>query len=274
MATGLLLGRNPAPEPPFPPPASYGVNRVPQRRPLDPEKLLDLGLNLISRAQDQTTKACDLFKKLDNLARMNRDRLEDEDVVKALTNLREDAEVLLERGFHSLDTALEIMTRLRRPTPEFGERVTEESAVRWRACFQAIAGIYSRAYIAMHEMVIVTPTCGDLSHIPPKLHFYQNAQVTMRRYHHRQTAAELARLPLVLEYWRWRLVKGVEAGVVPGTVATRKGPPKLGQGGNGNNRGGDDDDDDTNGRGGNTTWDGMFTTLDTRFRVSALTNMP
>lgn len=266
MATGILIGRNPATSPPFQPPTFYGVNRVPQRKPLNPEKLLSLGLDLTSRAQEQITKACDLFRDLDKLARMNRDRLQAGDVVKALTDLREDAEVLLERGFYSLDVALEIMTRLRRPAPKFGERVTEESSARWKACFQAMAGIYSRAYLDIHDMVIAAPTCGDLSHVPPKLHFSEPAAVAMKRYHHRQSAAASVGLPLVLEYWRWRLVKGVEAGVLPGVVAYRQTPPRATQGNNGN------EGDDTNNGDGDTRWNGMFMALDIRFWMSSLTN--
>ena len=223
MASGIIINRNAVPAPLFQPPASYGINRVPQRKALDPEKLLNLGLDLITRAQDQTSKACDLFRKLEKFACLNRDDLDDEDNVQILTELREDAEVLLERGLYSLDVALEILTRLGRPKAEFGEKVTEKSNKRWKACFLAMAGIYARAYQRVYEDVIPAKTLGDLSHVPPKLHFGEPAKAARKRYDHRLSAAVCGGFPLIEEYWRERLVKGVEAKHLPGVVTTRRG---------------------------------------------------
>lgn len=225
MATGILLGRKPLPEPLFQPPISYGTNRIPERKPLDPEKLLGLGLSLTTRAKDQIAEAKGLFCRLDALARMNRTNLKDENVVKALVELREEAEVLLERGLYSLDVALETMTRLRRPRPSFAERVTEASHMRWKSCFGAMAGVYARVYFQIYSMVLQMPTCGNLSHVPPKLHFSQPAKIARTRYDHRLAAAQGARVRRVVEYWRCRIVKGIEAGELPGQVIVPAGSP-------------------------------------------------
>lgn len=222
MATGILMGRNPPLKPPFQPPTSTGINRVPARPPLDPEKLLNLGLDLTNNAKEKVSEACDLFSLLEWLARLNRANLEDQDVVKVLTELREDAEVLLERGLYSLDVAQEVRMRLGNHNPEHGETFTRKSSRRWLQCFYALSGIWSRAYIKVHGRILAAPTCGDLSHIPPKLHFGQPSREARKRYNNRLSVAVGANFPLVVDYWRSRLVKGIEAGELPGRVTLRE----------------------------------------------------
>lgn len=221
MATGLLLGRKPPPRPHFPPPTSFGINRVPEKKPLDPEKLLNLGLDLTNTAKDKITEACELFGRIGSLARLNRENLEDKDVVKALTDLREDAEVLLERGLYSLDVAQEVRTRLAKGNIELGETVTRESSRRWTQCFYALAGVWARAYIKIYGMVLGLQTYGNLSHVPPKLQFEPPSWEARKRYDRRLAVAAAANFPLVVEYWRRRLIRGIEAGDLPGRVVLR-----------------------------------------------------
>lgn len=221
MATGILLKRPPAPKPPFQPPTSYGINRLPPPEPLDPEKFVGLGLDLSTRAREQTAQACGLFRLLDEFARLNRDNLANEDVVNVLTDLREEAEVVLERGFYAFDVATEVLTRIGRHEPVFGEIITKEGRDRWRSYFHSLRGVLARAYKGMYEMVLATPTCGDLSHIPPKLHFAEPALVMKRRYDRRLGLAVVAGHDEGKEYWRRRLVKGVGSGALPGQVVLR-----------------------------------------------------
>lgn len=222
MASGILLKRKPLPKPPFQPPTSTGINRVPEKTPSDPEKLLTLGLDLTDKAKDKVAEARELFTRLDWLARLNRNNLEDEDVVTVLTDLREGAEVLLERGLYSLDVAQEIRKRLRNYEPKHGEEATRESTRRWRQCFYTLSGVWARTYIQVYGILLGTPTCGDLSHIPPNLHFYQPSREARKRYDDRLATAVGANFVLVVDYWRGRLVKGIEAGELPGRVTLRE----------------------------------------------------
>lgn len=221
MATGILLKRPPAQKPPFQPP-TYGINRLPPPEPLDPEKFVGLGLYLSTRAREQTSKACGLFRRLDEFARLNRNNLSNADVVNALTNLREQAEVELERGFYAFDVATEVLTRIGRHEPSFGEIITREDRERWKSYFHSLRGVLARAYKGMYEMVLATPTCGDLSHIPPQLHFSDPGLVMKRRYDRRLGLAVVAGHDQGKEYWRRRLVKGVESGALPGQVVLQE----------------------------------------------------
>lgn len=220
MATGILLKRPPAPKPPFKPP-SYGINRLPPPEPLDPEKFVGLGLDLSTRARKQVAKACELFQRLDEFARINRNNLSNEDVVNILTDLREEAEAELERGFYAFDVATEVLTRVGRHGPSFGEIITRKDRERWKSYFHSLRGVLARAYVGIYDMVLAAPTCGDLSHIPPQLHFSDPGLVMKRRYDRRQGMAVVAGHEEGKEYWRRRLVKGVESGALPGQVVLR-----------------------------------------------------
>lgn len=226
MATGILLKRPPAQRPPSQPP-NYGINRLPPPEPLDPEKFVGLGFDLSTRAREQIAKACGLFRRLDEFARLNRNNLSNPDVVSTLTNLREEAEVQLERGFYAFDVATEVLTRIGRHEPSFGEIITREDRERWKSYFHSLRGVLARAYKGMYEIVLATPTCGDLSDIPPQLHFSDPGLVMKRRYDRRLGLAVVAGHDEGKEYWRRRLVKGVESGALPGQVVLRSERSEL-----------------------------------------------
>ncbi|SPO00090.1 uncharacterized protein DNG_02942 [Cephalotrichum gorgonifer] len=226
MASGIIMKTRPVPKPPFPPPASFGINRVPEPKPLDLEKLLGLGTDLVARAWDEVQKACGLFRHLDELARVNRSNLGNKDVVTVLTDLRRDAEVSLERGFYAFDVAMEVLWRLKgHYPPALGEPVDKEFRMRQKSYYHALGGVAGRAYLKMYELVDVTPTTGDLSAIPPGLHFDDAATVAWRRYGSRYHVAMWNYNVDATSHWRRRLVRGIQSGILPGRILPGSGPP-------------------------------------------------